>query len=847
MPPQIDDDPIGDLLLEGQVVDDNGEGVGGAQVFLGSTPPRTTTSEEDGSFSFDKLVQRRYPVSARSEDQIGGPAMVTLSKNSDPVIVRMQPGGGIRVEVVDVENMPIASATVSIPSLESVHATTDAKGIAELRNLPRGTIMVSVQAEGFAKGHSLAPVPRGKDNLGQQRVTLERGVKVAGRVVDFEGNPVAKASVIALRSGALMQVENPRDDGVKSDDDGRFELPAVPSGNVQLLAVHDEHAASTSERFDVGDSAIQDVEIALKRGASVQGRVINTQGEAVAWATVRVRNTADSFGRGQSVNRQMIADEDGTFTIKGLPREELVLFGSSEEASSQSVQVDLRNKGDAQKIELLLDVDGTIEGIVTDEHGAAVAEAQILAYPDFWEGADMKELRVRGPAFAISDGDGRFTIRGLPDSKYKINASRGKAMGRGGMQGVSAKTGDREVKVELATPATIVGKIVASNGSTPELATVSIGWGNSVPVTKGKFEISEVAPGTHDLTVRGPDFATTVRSKIEVAAGEKHDVGSIEVRTGRRVSGRVIDSKGGPVAEADIVLARQLISDGANLTPRAMGTAMDEQLGNRRTKTDAKGNFSFRGIGDSEWTIAADHPEMGRSLGRTVEKGTEEVVLDLALLPVGGVKGAVTVNGEPSAGVDVLITSETGSAHIVIVKSDEKGKFMAERVASGKVKVSAMRNVGGSSSMAATNVVVDPGAIAEATLDIEEGSIALAVTVSGIDDAKIDAAQVFLFKGAADVSTGAELNKLFLSAASNAKMGFAMGTAAANFDKVSPADYSVCIIPINGDMNDPSFAQKLQRHVGEIAVYCQRLKITETPEKQTFNGEVPPMTPLPEE
>jgi protocatechuate 3,4-dioxygenase beta subunit len=774
--------------------------------------------------------------------------MVTLSKKSDPVIVRMLAGGGIRVEVVDVENMPIASATVSIPSLESVQATTDAKGFAELRNLPKGAIMVAVQADGFAKAHSLAPVPQGADNLGQQRVTLERGVQVTGRIVDFEGNPVAEASVIALRSGSFMQVQNPKSDGVKSDKDGHFELPAVPSGNVQLLAVHDEHASSTSERFDVADEAIKDVEIALKRGASVAGRVINTEGEPVGWATVRVRNPGDGFRRGQSVNRQMIADEDGTFKIKGLPREELALFGSSEEASSQSLEVDLRNKAEAQKIELLLDVDGTIEGIVTDENGAAVAEAQILAYPDFWEGADMKELRLRGPAFAISSGDGRFTIRGLPDSKYKINASRTQIGGQGGFQqGVSAKTGDRNVKVELATPATIVGTISASNGTTPAIATVSIGWGNSVPVTNGKFELSEVPPGRHDLTVRGPDFATTVRSKIEVTAGEKHDVGSIEVRAGRQVSGRVLDSKGNAIAEADVVLARQLISDGANLTPKGIGSIMDQQMGTRRTKTDGSGNYSFRGIGDSKWTIAADHPEGGRSLGKTVEKGSEKVKLDLALLQVGGVKGTVTVNGEPSAGVDVLITSETGSAHIVIVKSDEKGEFLAERVASGKFKVSAMRNAGGSSSMAATNVTVEPGAIVEASLEIEEGSIDLVVTVAGVDDAKIDAAQVFLFKGAADVHTGAELNKLFLSAAASAKMGFAMGTGKANFDKITPADYSVCIIPINGDMNDPSFAQKLQRHVDDLAVYCQRLKITDTPDKQSYKSVVPPMTPLPEE
>jgi protocatechuate 3,4-dioxygenase beta subunit len=848
MPTQVDDDPIGDLVLEGQVVDEDGHPVGGALVMLGSAPPKSTTSEEDGSFSFDKLVQRRYPVSARSDDRIGGPVVVTLSKDSDPVLVRMQAGGGIRVEVVDVADLPIASATVVIPSMDSLTATTDAKGIAEIHNVPPGMTMISVHASGYAKGHSLATVPRGKDTMGHQRLTLVRGVSVSGRVVDHEGNPVEDAKIIAQQSGAMMQVENPRHDGVSSGKDGRFELPAVPSGNVQLVAVHDDHAPSTSERFDVGDSAVKEIKLKMKEGASVSGRVVNASGEAVAWATVRVRSPQEAASQGMGTNRKMISDEDGGFIIKGLPREELALYGASESASSQSVEVDLRSKPEASKIQLVLDVEGMIKGRVVDENGDAVAEAQVQAVPDFWEGASLEQLFVRGPAFATTGGDGGFTIRGLPESKFKITASRGvPSDGRGLQRGVSAKTGDEAVRVVLATPASIVGKIQASDGSTPPVATVSIGWGTSVPVAGGRFRLSEVPPGSYELSVRGPDFASSFKSKVEVKAGEEHDVGTIEVKKGRSVAGRVLDASGKAIAGAEVVMARQLISDGSNLTPKGMGAAIDEQMGVRRTTSDERGNYRLRGIGENEWTIVADHPEIGRAIGQLVAKGTENAELDLALQPVGGVRGLVSVNGEPSAGVNVLITSEEGSAHIVIVKSDERGAYYAERVAAGNFKISAMKGSGGSSSMAATTATVKAGEVVEADLTIEEGDISLEVTISGVEGATIDAAQVFLFRGAADVKTGGELNKLFLSEASNAKMGFAFGKASAKFTKVTPANYSVCIIPINGDMNDPSFAQKLQRHVSEIAVYCQQLNITETPDAQTYNAVVPPMTPLPEE
>src|SRR5262245_3997638 len=49
----LDADVEGPLRLEGQVVDADGKGVGGATVVLGSVPPRTAKAEDDGAFSFD--------------------------------------------------------------------------------------------------------------------------------------------------------------------------------------------------------------------------------------------------------------------------------------------------------------------------------------------------------------------------------------------------------------------------------------------------------------------------------------------------------------------------------------------------------------------------------------------------------------------------------------------------------------------------------------------------------------------------------------------------------------------------------------------------------------------------
>jgi len=77
------------------------------------------------------------------------------------------------------------------------------------------------------------------------------------------------------------------------------------------------------------------------------------------------------------------------------------------------------------------------------------------------------------------------------------------------------------------------------------------------------------------------------------------------------------------------------------------------------------------------------------------------------------------------------------------------------------------------------------------------------------------------------------------------KFWFGEGKPLPEFDQLVPGDYSVCSIPILGDLNDTTFAQRLQEHLDTLAVYCKQAKVTPSPAKQSFVHEVPAMTPLP--
>ncbi len=552
---------------------------------------------------------------------------------------------------------------------------------------------------------------------------------------------------------------------------------------------------------------------------------------------------------GGGVSRAVVAGDDGRFDVKGLPRQPVQVFADTAQAATESVSVDLAATPRKQGVKLVLSVVGTISGTVVNDDGKPVAEVQVLAAPDFWGGGDASALITRGPSFATTDGGGHFTVRGLQDGAYLVRATRTdvsnwwSAMG----QGVKAKVGDANVEVVLHRDGAVVGRVQTSAGNPPVAATVQVAGGSLVPVVGDRFRLDGVHPGTFDLTVRGAGFPDKIVKNVEVKPGETTDVGVVTVERGRVVSGRVVTSGGQPVDEATVVLGRQLVGDGANLQS-SLGASVEAQMGIRHTTTGPDGSFRFAGVGKDEVAVAAEKVDVGRSLPVTVARGEADANVTLPLVPFGSVAGTVTIDGEPAPDVSVLITSGIGARYVVAVKSGSDGSFIADRVAAGKYKVAAMVGSGVTSKMVAKDVQVTPGQQAKVELSITLGKISLSIAIKGKADAKVDAAQVFLFGNPAiDVHAAGEINQIFLSEskAGDASMAFAAGEKPASFDKVKSGEKSVCVIPLTGDMNDPTFMQRVQRHAETLAVYCSRITVSSTPEEQTQTIETPAMNPLP--
>ncbi|CAN5385118.1 hypothetical protein BH11MYX1_BH11MYX1_33400 [soil metagenome] len=832
----IDLDEEGPLRLEGQVVGHDGHGVGGAEVWLGSVPPRTTKTEQDGSFSFDKLVGRSYRLTARHANDVGGPVVYKLSDHSDPAILELAGGAKVTVTVTDDAKHPIANAKVQVEGDTTTSVVTDAAGNAAIAPVHPGWVSVWANADGYAANTQYASIGSA-GATGHVDMILHAGVTVSGHVIDGNGKPIAKAQVA---TSGLWQFDSSTLP-VTSDDKGGFTL-VLPAGTHTLSASDSVHAPSRSTPLVVTTKPVDGVEIVMKVGGRIAGRVVDTNHQPVGFATVRLA------GKGNDIfsvpRRQTTTKADGTFELRGLARTKLDLRAESDTNASKIMSVDLTTQPEQTTTELVLDVGGTISGVVVDDKNQPVSEVQVSAMPDVFGGGNAESFMLAGLSTATTDGAGAFTIHGLPDGAYKVRAQRSAAnQWERAMEGTSAKTGDKNVKLVLATPGSIKGLIVKSDGSSPAIAMVRAGMKASTPANAGAFLLDDIDPGSYDVTFHGPDFGDVIKHDIKVEAGKQVDMGTITVARGRVLSGRVTDSANNPVAGARVKVGRMLYQfQGAE---DQMST-FEDATNTRTAYTDQSGNFVVVGISTQHGNAMAE-ADAGRSDAIEVAEGDQDPpAIALKLHGFGMITGKVTVKGQPATSVAITDTPKTGGAQVQIVQCDDTGGFTIGKATEGMHVVSAMQQggMGTSFKSVSTTVTVTAGKSVSVALDIPVGTITLSVAIKPAARATLNAAQIFLMHGTVTMTNAKQLQDAFL-AGSVTGMKFWFGSTPAEFDELVAGDYSACSVPITGNMSDPQFMQRLQANMESLKVYCKLVKVTPTPAAQTLVQELPAMDPLP--
>ncbi len=292
--------------------------------------------------------------------------------------------------------------------------------------------------------------PEGSVTSAELRVTPGRSIEITlvlsasgailGTVVDTEDHPV---------SGATLSVEGAPWLGrsATSDAAGTFRLAGIPREAMFLVAVASGYRTarvSLADRADRagragrGDPADFVVRVRLVAAPPVDGEVRDVDGKPA-----RARVVACE---GQPAEARTTSGEDGTFQLPASTVGCGVVAQHDEYASSDPVTV-----VEGARLALRLKPGGAIEGVVVDEHGAAI--------PSFTVGIEsFAATHTRSPGSGgprtFEDPRGAFRWERLAPGAYVLTAA------------AAGKPPARSDPIELVGSATTRVRIVVPEGGT---------------------------------------------------------------------------------------------------------------------------------------------------------------------------------------------------------------------------------------------------------------------------------------------------------------------------------------------------------------------------------------------
>lgn len=371
---------------------------------------------------------------------------------------------------------------------------------------------------------------------------------VRGVVVDWLGSPVAGAEILDGNAAHLYAATPVF---ATTDRAGRFEARVERSAKVYARA--GGYAPSMTAPV-VAAEAVQEVELVLPwRGGCVEGVVTSCDGVPASAVVVRVgvpRGEATRDAAGEFTlfppGRSVTTDSAGRFRVEGVAFGRASVWARDESCGLGMTEVEV-GPGTVN-LPLQLREEARLRGVVRDSNGAPIERASVgsVGAPDLT---------------AVTDRNGRFELRGLPQSCMRMWVARS---GRSQAASESLVLRAGEISewnpVLQALPSSLVrGHLLGSPDGGFDGWSIRFGGEDAMQLgapnvrADGGFEFDAQGRVSIAIAVFAPGFA---RPKLPVLVAPDVDLstGSVELRVpdvlpepaGVRV--RIVDAMGAPVA-----------------------------------------------------------------------------------------------------------------------------------------------------------------------------------------------------------------------------------------------------------------------------------------------------------
>ncbi len=405
----------------------------------------STISDSDGRFRLSALLPERYGIDALTEGAVSDRVAATAHVGAaHDIEIRVGAMGRITGRVTSHGQFVAGARLVAVrvsPNAYSEVGVSQPDGTFDIEHVPIGDVTLSaapyrVVSSATVKVNS-APV--------HVDVEVERLATIHGRVTR-KGVPAPDATVCCIK---------PVDGGVEtvlSDGSGAYVFTGVRPGTQQVSATSEELGASEEPvALTVGEGDDRTVDIVMNLAAAISGTVVDEQGHPVTGVVVRWTNeltgdlgkgVTDSAGRyrctamtGGGKYRAAVASGVRAATY---PPAAGTMYP---ELDVPDGTADLHDARIAIQYQML-----AIAGRVTDAAGAPVADAVVKATEMPPNGTPTFHSWMKLPQ-TFTDGDGAFTLPGLPAGVYALGA-RSADGGEGTAAGIAAGSTTAAIRIE---------------------------------------------------------------------------------------------------------------------------------------------------------------------------------------------------------------------------------------------------------------------------------------------------------------------------------------------------------------------------------------------------------------
>lgn len=437
-------------------------------------------TRRDGTFRAEPVTPGRIQVLARHPSYVDGASEIVTLKPGGEVTVKivLKQGGSLEGRVVEEDRTPVAGARVELVAtagaVERTTFTAD-DGTFAFAAVPEEVLLSVARPDepGDIVARVVVEVPeRGRKEIEIVLPPARESLRL--RVTDDRGYALDRVEVHALS----LDLDAPLRRTAFTDDDGLTEIPGAFGLPLRLVLSRPGRAPVV----EVLERAPRDLTVELAAGRSAKGTVTARGGrDWIEGADVTVYTPAGT--------KRTQSDVEGAFQVTDLAAGRVRITVSKDGYAPAEVFAQIGDDPDRPTDVGAIELQpaGEVEGQVVDEEDEPIVGARVArdAVPSYLP------LGVLPPGIAVTDRNGYFVLRGLPEGNVTLEAytaDRGRAIAE--EVPVRADRTTSGVKIVLPAPDEEQAKEPRGSGS------VAITLGEREEGGRKAIVIVMVAPGS---------------------------------------------------------------------------------------------------------------------------------------------------------------------------------------------------------------------------------------------------------------------------------------------------------------------------------------------------------------